>query len=328
MRAAVLGAGAWGCTLAALLHEIGHTVALWEFDPTAAARLAAERWHAYLGVRLADAIDVTSDLAVALGGRELVVLATPSQFARSTLVAARPSLAPGAIVVCAAKGLEGASRATLDRVIAEAAPGVPFALLSGPTFAKEIAARLPAAVVVASHAADVAHTVQHACASPRLRAYTTEDVVGVALGGTLKNVIAIAVGAADGLGLGSNARAALITRGLSEMSRLATRLGAHPLTMSGLAGLGDLVLTCTGDLSRNRQVGLAVARGESVADAVRRLGQVAEGVDTSRSASALGAAAGVPMPITDAVAAVLHAGKPVRDAMAEILSRDARAERD
>jgi len=328
MRVAVLGAGAWGCTLAALLHEIGHPVALWEFDPAIAARLASERWHAYLGLRLADAIDVTSDLDAAVGGRQLVVLATPSRFARSTLQAARPWLASGAIVVGAAKGLEEATRATIDRVIAEAAPGVSFALLSGPTFAKEIAAGLPAAVVVASPSDEVARIVQRACASPRLRAYTTEDVLGVALGGTLKNVIAIAVGAADGLGLGSNARAALITRGLSEMSRLATRLGAHPLTMSGLAGLGDLVLTCTGDLSRNRQVGLAVARGESLTDAIRRLGQVAEGVDTARSASALGAAAGVPMPITDAVTAVLPPEKPVKEAMAEILSRDVRAERD
>lgn len=328
MRVAVLGAGAWGVTLAGLFDEIGHAVALWEIDPAAAARLARERWHSYLGARLAETVEVTSDLGGALRGRELVVLATPSQFARSTLGAARPALAPGAIVVCAAKGLEGSTLATLDRVIAEALPGVPFALFSGPTFAKEIAAGLPAAVVVASHSDTVATLVQHACASPRLRAYTTEDVVGVALGGTLKNVVAIAVGASDGLGLGSNARAALITRGLSEMSRLATRLGAHPLTMSGLAGLGDLVLTCTGDLSRNRQVGLAIARGEHVADAVRRLGQVAEGVETSRSAAALGAANGVPMPITDAVASVLHAGKPVSDAMAALLSRVMRAERD
>jgi len=326
MRAAVLGAGAWGCTLAALLHEIGHTVALWEFDPTAAARLAAERWHAYLGVRLADAIDVTSDLAVALGGRELVVLATPSQFARSTLVAARPSLAPGAIVVCAAKGLEGASRATLDRVIAEAAPGVPFALLSGPTFAKEIAARLPAAVVVASHAADVAHTVQHACASPRLRAYTTEDVVGVALGGTLKNVIAIAVGAADGLGLGSNARAALITRGLAEMARLGVAMGGQAETFNGLAGMGDLVLTCTGELSRNRTVGLRLAQGKTLAAILAELGHVAEGVESARAARDHARSHAVDMPITQAVCAILFEGRDPREAVRQLLTREPRSE--
>ena len=328
MRVVVLGAGAWGCTLAALLHESGHAVALWEVDAERATRLKSERLHAYLGLRLEGAIEVTSDLGPALAGRELVVLATPSRFARATLLASAPFLAPGAIVACAAKGLEGSTRATLDRVIAEALPGVPFALVSGPTFAKEVAAGLPAAVVVASHADAVARAVQRAFASQRLRAYTTDDVVGVALGGTLKNVVAIAVGGADGLGLGSNARAALITRGLSEMGRLVIRLGGHPLTMSGLAGLGDLVLTCTGDLSRNRQVGLAIARGESAEDAVRRLGQVAEGVESARSASALAAEVGVPMPITDMVAAVLHAGKPVREAIAEILSRGVRAERD
>src|SRR6185503_19971866 len=161
---------------------------------------------------------------------------------------------------CAAKGLEAGTHASMDRVIAEAAPGARVALLSGPTFAKEIAQRLPAAVVSAAREAGVAAEVQRAFASERLRVYTTDDVVGVAIGGALKIVVAIAVGVSDGLGFGDNARAALITRGLSEMGRLAVRLGAHPLTLAGLAGLGDLVLTCTGDLSRNRQVGLALAR--------------------------------------------------------------------
>jgi glycerol-3-phosphate dehydrogenase (NAD(P)+) len=328
MRVAVLGAGAWGCTLATLLHDRGHAVALWEFDRGAAERLARERWHAYLGLRLPDGVLVTCELDAAVATRELIVLVTPSEFARATLAAAAPALAAGAILVCAAKGLEGGTRLTLDRVIAEVLPGVPFALLSGPTFAKEIAAGLPAAVVVAAHDTAVAREVQAACSSRRLRVYTTDDVIGVAVGGTLKNVIAIAVGVSDGLGLGSNARAALITRGLSEMGRLALRLGAHPLTLSGLAGLGDLVLTCTGDLSRNRQVGLAIARGESVADAVRRLGQVAEGIESARSAAALALQLGVDMPITTNVAGLLHGGKPARDAMDEILSRDARAERD
>jgi glycerol-3-phosphate dehydrogenase (NAD(P)+) len=328
MRVAVLGAGAWGCTLAALLHDHGHAVALWEFDDAAAERLARERSHAYLGLRLADDMLVTPELGAAVAARELIVLVTPSEFARATLSAAAPALAPGAVVVCAAKGLERGTLLTLDRVIAEVLPGVPFGLLSGPTFAKEIAAGLPAAVVVAAHDATVARQVQAACSSRRLRVYTTDDVVGVAVGGTLKNVIAIAVGVSDGLGMGSNARAALITRGLSEMGRLALRLGAHPLTLSGLAGLGDLVLTCTGDLSRNRQVGLAIARGESATDAVRRLGQVAEGVESARSAAALALQLGVAMPITTNVAALLHGGKPARDAMEEILARDARAERD
>jgi glycerol-3-phosphate dehydrogenase (NAD(P)+) len=182
--------------------------------------------------------------------------------------------------------------------------------------------------VAAARDGGVAALVQRACGSERLRVYTTDDVVGVALGGALKNVVAIAVGVSDGLGFGDSARAALVTRGLSEMGRLAVRMGAHPLTLAGLAGLGDLVLTCTGDLSRNRQVGLAIARGEALSEVLRRLGQVAEGVGTARTARELAQELGVDMPITAAVAAVLHEGKPAREAVAELLARAGRAERD
>ena len=328
MRIAILGAGAWGCALAMVLTDAGHEVALWEIDAGAAARLTHERHHAYLGVRLPDAVAITSDILLAVREREVVIVTTPSEFVRPTLAQASPGLAAGAVVVCAAKGLESRGHMTMDGVIAEVLPGTPFALLSGPTFAKEIAAGLPAAVVVASPNPETAAAVQRGLASARLRVYTSDDVVGVALGGALKNVVAIAVGVSDGLGMGGNARAALITRGLSEMGRLALRLGAHPLTMAGLAGLGDLVLTCTGDLSRNRQVGLALGRGEHLAAVLARLGQVAEGVETARIAAELAASLGVPMPITANVAAVLFAGLPPRQAMTEILSRDARAERD
>jgi glycerol-3-phosphate dehydrogenase (NAD(P)+) len=328
MRIAVLGAGAWGTTLGALLLEGGHEVALWEVDPAAAARLAVGRTNEYLGIRLDDRVVVTADLTAAVSGRELVVLATPSEAARSTMQASAPVLAPGAVVISATKGLEAGTRATMDRVIAEAAPGHAVALLSGPTFAKEIAAGRPAAAVAAARDGGVAALVQRACGSERLRVYTTDDVVGVALGGALKNVVAIAVGVSDGLGFGDSARAALVTRGLSEMGRLAVRMGAHPLTLAGLAGLGDLVLTCTGDLSRNRQVGLAIARGEALSEVLRRLGQVAEGVGTARTARELAQELGVDMPITAAVAAVLHEGKPAREAVAELLARAGRAERD
>ena len=231
-------------------------------------------------------------------------------------------------MACAAKGLEARTHLTMDRVIGEALPGVPVAILSGPTFAKEVAAGLPAAVVAAARDKTVAAIVQRTFSGGCLRVYSSDDVVGVALGGALKNVVAIAVGVSDGLGFGGNARAALITRGLSEMGRLAVRMGAHPLTLAGLAGLGDLVLTCTGDLSRNRQVGLALARGEPLRDVTRRLGQVAEGVGTARTAAELAAELGVQMPITASVAAVLHDGRPPRDAVAELLARDFRPERD
>jgi glycerol-3-phosphate dehydrogenase (NAD(P)+) len=328
MRAVVLGAGPWGCALAALLNEIGHEVALWEIDPREAARLGAERTQPYLGIALAPEIDVTNDLRRAVAGRALVVLATPSEHVRATLVAVAPALEASAIVVCAAKGLERGTHLTMDRVIAAAVPAARLALLSGPTFAKEIASGLPGAVVVAAREVETAAVVQRTFSGRRLRVYTSDDVVGVALGGALKNVVAIAVGVSDGLGFGDNARAALITRGLSEMGRLAVRMGAHPLTMAGLAGLGDLVLTCTGDLSRNRQVGLALARGKVLADVMRELGHVAEGVGTARTAAELAAELEVPMPITTSVAAVLHDGKPPRDAVGELLSRDFRAERD
>jgi len=328
VRIAILGAGAWGCALGCLLVETGHDVALWEFDPAAAARLDAARWHDYLGRRLPDALVVTSDLAMALRDRELGIVTTPSEFLRPTLASAAPLLPGAAPLVCATKGLEAGSQMTTDRVIADVLPGRPFALLSGPTFAKEIASGLPAAVVAASADAFVAKLVQKGLGSQRLRVYTTDDVVGVALAGALKNVVALAVGVSDGLGMGGNARAAMITRGLSEMGRLASRLGAHPLTMAGLAGLGDLVLTCTGDLSRNRQVGLALGRGENLTDVLARLGQVAEGVATAGIAAALSAQLSVPMPITANVAAVLVGSKSPREAMTEILARDARAERD
>lgn len=340
LRVAVLGAGSWGTALAALLSaSAGHDVSLWEIDAVAAERLARSRENAYLGVRIPDAVDVTHDLGRAVEGRAFIVLATPSEFIRPTLrvllthalgvagEAAGPPPAPPTLV-CTAKGLEAGSGLTLDRVVAEILPDHPFALLSGPTFAKEVASGLPAAVVVASRREAVAADVQSLFGVARFRVYTTDDVIGVAVGGALKNVVAIAVGVSDGLGFGGNARAALITRGLSEMGRLATRLGAHPMTMAGLAGLGDLVLTCTGDLSRNRQVGLALARGERLPDILRRLGQVAEGIATAPTAVALAGELGVAMPITSAVSAVLHEGRPPREAVAQLLSRDARPERD
>jgi glycerol-3-phosphate dehydrogenase (NAD(P)+) len=328
VRVVVLGAGAWGCALASLLAETGHDVALWDIAAAHAARLDHERSHAYLGIQLPAGILITSELGLALRDREMVVVATPSEFVRATMAAARAHLPAAAVIVCAAKGLEGGTHLTMDRVIVESVPGAPVALLSGPTFAKEIAARMPAAAVVASRDEAVAHLVQQAISCARLRLYTTDDVVGVALGGALKNVIAIAIGVADGLKMGDNARAALITRGLSEMGRLALRRGAHPLTMAGLAGLGDLVLTCTGDLSRNRQVGLALAAGEELDSIMRRLGQVAEGVQTARTAAELAQQLGIAMPITANVDAVLHRGKPTRAALADMLSREHRAERD
>jgi glycerol-3-phosphate dehydrogenase (NAD(P)+) len=326
---AVLGAGAWGSVLAALAAEHGHAVALWEVDAAAADALARDRANARTvrGFRLPGAVAVTTDLAEAVRGRGLLVLAVPSETVRATLGAARPALTAGAIVACASKGLEPATRYTMPAVITGAAPSARAVVLSGPTFAQEIAAGLPAAAVSASTDRAAAEAVQACFGGERFRIYTSDDVTGVALGGALKNVIAIAVGCCDGLGLGDNARAALITRGLAEMARLSVRLGAHPLTLAGLAGLGDLVLTCTGELSRNRQVGLALARGEPLAAVVARLGHVAEGIGTARTANVLAEEIGIDMPITREVAAVLDQQKPPRAALAELMARDLRPER-
>ena len=231
------------------------------------------------------------------------------------------------MVVCASKGLEPGTGATMADVIAANLPGAGVGVLSGPSFAAEIARGLPAALVAASTDGEVAAAVQACFGGDRLRIYTSSDVTGVCVGGALKNVIAIAVGCCDGFGFGDNARAALITRGLAEMGRLAEKMGGRALTLAGLAGLGDLVLTCTGDLSRNRQVGLSLARGDALPDILGRLGHIAEGVGTARIAHDLAERIGVDMPITREVAAVLHDGKPARAAVNDLLARDIGAER-
>jgi glycerol-3-phosphate dehydrogenase (NAD(P)+) len=329
VRVGVLGGGAWGTVLASLAAARGHEVVLWEFDARDAAALARDRATARTvpGFRLPDAVTVTNDVAAAVAARELVVVVVPSDTVRATLTAARDALAPDVVIVCASKGLEPGTHLHMAGVIAEVAPTARVALLSGPSFAQEIAAGLPAALVTASTDARANETVVAALGGERFRLYTSDDVTGVALGGALKNVIAIAVGCSDGYGFGLNARAALVTRGLAEIARLAVKLGGHPLTLAGLAGFGDLVLTCTGELSRNRQVGLALARGETLAQITAALGHVAEGIGTARTARELAAELGVELPITSAVASVLHDGKAAHDAVTELLARDPGQER-
>ncbi len=316
MRVAVLGAGAWGTALASQAADEGHDTSIWDRDPVALAR-----------IRAGGTVQTFDDAVAAVAQRAIVVMVVPSEAIREAATRIAPALAPGAVLVCAAKGLEAGTRYTLDRVIHEAAPAAPVVLLSGPSFAREIAAGLPAAVVAASRDAAAADTVQKTLATDRFRIYTSDDVVGVALGGALKNVIAIAAGCSDGLGFGNNARAALITRGLHEIGRMATRMGGDPLTLSGLAGLGDLVLTCTGELSRNRQVGLALAAGEPLAAITTRLGQVAEGVGTAHIADELARELGVDTPIISQVAAVLAGRRSPRQAVADLLARHQGSER-
>lgn len=329
MRIAVLGAGSWGTALAAVLSDAGHDTALWGRELDGIGEMARTRENRTFlpGRRLREELLVTSDLAAAVADREMVTVAVPSEVLRIVAEQLRPHIRRGAIVACASKGLEEASRLTLDRVLASVLPENPIVMLSGPTFAREIAAGLPAAAVAASVNPAAAAAVQRAFSSDRFRVYTSDDVTGVAIGGALKNVIALAAGACDGLGFGSNARAALITRGLHEIGRLAARLGGNPLTLAGLAGLGDLVLTCTGELSRNRQVGLALAQGESLEQVKTRLGQVAEGIYTARIAAELARELGIEMPITTHVADVLEGKCSPREAVADLLSREQGPER-
>jgi glycerol-3-phosphate dehydrogenase (NAD(P)+) len=330
-RVAVLGGGAWGSVLAALAARHGHDVALWEVDAAAAELLARDRTsgRAVPGFKLPADVAVSTDIGASVAGREVVVVAVPSASVVSALRAAAAATAgaPAPAIVCASKGLDPERGATMAEMIAAAWPGARVGVLSGPSFAAEIARGLPAALVVASNDPAVGAAVQSCFGGDRLRIYTSTDVAGVCVGGALKNVIAIAVGCCDGLGFGDNARAALITRGLAEMGRLAERLGGHAMTLAGLAGLGDLVLTCTGDLSRNRQVGLALARGDALAELLARLGHIAEGVGTALIARDKAQRLGVDMPITREVAAVLHDGKPPRAAVNDLLARDTGAER-
>jgi glycerol-3-phosphate dehydrogenase (NAD(P)+) len=329
VKVAVLGGGAWGGVLAALASARGHDVALWESDPAAVLTLRRERRspRSVPGFRLPDAVAVSEVVDGTVAGREMVVVAVPSEQVRATLLRAAPKLEAGTLTVCASKGLEPDGGETMIEVLRAALPGSRAVVLSGPSFAQEVAAGLPVALVAASADLAAAGAVQTALGGERLRIYTSDDAIGVCVGGALKNVVAIAAGCCDGFGLGASARAALITRGLAEMGRLADSMGGTSSTLAGLAGLGDLVLTCTGDLSRNRQVGLALARGESTVEILAKLGHIAEGVGTARTARALAERLGVDMPIAREVAAVLFDGKPARAALTDLLARDLRPER-
>ncbi len=330
MKVAVVGAGSWGTALAIQSARVGHSVQLWDHLPERAARMQRSRENSrYLpGCTFPDSLAVEGDVAVALAGAEVVIEAVPSVGLREVLPALRAHVAPGVVVLCATKGIEVDSLFTMDQILEEGlAPGQPLAALGGPSFAKEVAQGMPTAVVIASRHHGAAQTAAEALHGGFFRVYDTDDVVGVELGAALKNVIAVACGVSDGAGLGTNARAALITRGLSEISRLASSRGANPLTLMGLAGLGDLVLTCTGDLSRNRRVGLGLGRGKTLDEVLAELGQVAEGVVTARSAWQLAQREGVDMPISEQVYRMLYETKPVYEVLRDLAGRGRRSER-
>lgn len=327
-RCAVIGAGAWGTALADLLARNGHDVRIWayEWDVVETINRTHQNRRFLPGNQLAETLTAYNELDETLEGAELVTLVTPSHVLRSIARSARPHVPSDTPIVVASKGIERDTLALMTDIAAEELPQSTVVALSGPSFAAEVVAQQPTAVVVASRSAEAALFAQQAFSSIHFRAYSHSDVTGVEIGGSLKNVMAVATGIAEGLGLGFNARAALITRGLAEMTRLGVRLGAEPATLAGLAGLGDLVLTCTGSLSRNRSLGVEIGRGVSLDEVLAGKETVAEGVVTTRSAHALAAREGVEMPIVDAVHRVLFERQPARDAISALMARELRSE--
>jgi glycerol-3-phosphate dehydrogenase (NAD(P)+) len=331
MEIAVVGAGSWGTALAKTLADKGHRVVVWgrRADHVETINEKHENAQYLPGAALPPTLTATTDLGFAVSKKELVVSVVPSHTVRAVLAEAAGAIDPSAIVVSASKGIEQHSLATMDEVMKEVLPGKlgsRLAYLSGPSFAKEVGARLPTAVVIASRDRAAAEAARDAFASDRFRVYTSDDVIGVEMGGAMKNVMAIGAGIADGLGFGHNARAALITRGLAEISRLAVRKGANPLTLAGLAGLGDLVLTCTGDLSRNRTVGIGLGQGKTLEQQMKEMKQVAEGVKTTQSARDLGRRLGVELPITEMVWSILYENKSPMEGVVQLLTRPAKHE--
>ncbi len=326
----VVGAGAWGTALSALLARKGHAVTMWSYEPEIAESINQRRLNPYLSdVSLPEGLCAETELALAVRGADVVLSASPSQFVRAVMAEAAGSLAPGALIVSASKGIELASLLCMDEVldgVLSQAHMQRFCALSGPSFAREVAAGSPTAVVVAGRTEEAADQAQDIFQTPYFRVYTNTDVVGVELGGALKNVIALAAGITVGLGYGHNTMAALITRGLAEMTRLGVAMGAETATFSGLAGMGDLVLTCTGSLSRNRAVGHRLGRGESLDEILADMTAVAEGVKTAPAVHELAARHGVEMPIVEQVYHIVQENKRPADALKDLMLRDPKPE--
>lgn len=331
-RIAVIGAGSWGTALALVAARAGNKVRLWEYKPELAAALARDRENRFYmpGFPLPDLIEPTSELGRALDGAEVVLSVVPAQACRPVFSSMIPHLKPQMIFVNAAKGIETEGLMRMEEVVGELLRDhfePRYVALSGPSFALEVARDEPTAIVAASHSSTWAKTAQETLSSGHFRIYSSHDVIGVELGGALKNVMALATGAAHGLGLGYNTTAALVTRGLAEITRLAVRMGGRAETLAGLAGMGDLVLTCFGELSRNRHVGVELGRGRNLSDILGEMREVAEGVKTTRAAWELSQRVGVDMPVTAAVYRMLYEEKSPRDLLFELMDRPLKPER-
>jgi len=329
---AVIGAGSWGTALAKLLSDKGHRVHLWAHRPEHVAAINRERENKkYLpGFTLNEKVEASSDLREVISGKTFVLMVVPSHVYRSVFQQLVPFLGKESIVVSATKGIENDSLMTMSQVMndefGKSGRKAEIGVLTGPSFAKEVAAGIPTAVTVAANKKELAARIQDIFFTERFRVYASTDLIGQELGAALKNIVAIAAGISDGLGYGTNTRAALITRGLAEITRLGVKMGANPLTFSGLGGLGDLVLTCTGDLSRNRTVGLKLGQGKKLQTILAEMEMVAEGVKTTRSAWNLARREGVDMPILAQIYKVLYEDKPCQQAVMSLLTRDQKEE--
>jgi len=326
----VIGDGGWGTALGLVLQRNGHRVRIWGPFPDYIddIRQHGENRKFLEGIPLPPEIEWTADRAEAVRDADVVVIAVPSKFFREVVASFAEFIPPDCLVVSVTKGLDRNTHERMTTVASELLGGRTIAALSGPSHAEEVARKIPTAVVIASTDPAIAKALQEIFNGPAFRVYTSNDNIGVELGGALKNVVAIAVGISDGMGFGDNTRAALITRGMAEMSRLGTALGAHPATFAGLSGMGDLIVTCTSNLSRNHSVGERLGKGETVTDILGSMEQVAEGVWNAANAFALATKMGIDAPITNEVNAIVHAGKNPQDAMRDLLTRDPRPERD
>ena len=333
LKIGVVGAGSWGTALANLLADKGYPIDWWVFEKDVCGQIRDNRENPVFmpGVTLSENLRPTNDLAAVVSGKELVLIVVPSHVMRTVAKNMAPHLLPTAVVVSASKGIENETLLTMSSVLKDAIAGFQddrFSVLSGPSFAREVIQKHPTVVTAASRNLDCARKVQHTFATPVFRVYTHDDVMGVELGGSVKNVIAIAAGMIDGLGMGLNTRAALITRGMTEIRRLGVALGANPRTFTGLAGMGDLVLTCTGSVSRNHTVGFKIGQGMTLDQVLKDMRMVAEGVKTARSVHNLSLRWNVEMPISRAIYQILYEGLSPRDATYQLMTRDLKDELD
>ncbi len=327
-KVGVIGAGSWGTALSVLLHDNGHQVTIWSIDPDEVKMLDEQREHVKKlpGVKIPGELNITGDLEEAVRGKDFIVLAVPSAFTRSTAKKMCPYVAEGQIIVDVAKGIEDNTLLTLSRQIEQEIPQADVAVLSGPSHAEEVGRKLPTTCVVGAKTKKTAEYLQEMFTSKVFRVYTSPDILGIELGGSLKNVIALAAGIADGLGYGDNTKAALITRGIAEIARLGIRMGGKAETFSGLTGIGDLIVTCSSVHSRNRKAGYLIGQGMTMQEAMDEVNMVVEGVYSAKAAAKLADQYEVSMPIVKAVNEVLFAGKNPAEAVDELMLRDSKSE--